>query len=335
MTIRELAKASGVSTATVSRMLNKNGFVSKEAEDKINAAMKDNDFQSEKRIKRRATGEGHPKQLNFTMLWTSDIRASMTGTGHDIMLGITETMRVIGANLVVDYIDSDGSVPKCLSDKSCDGIFLHGDHLPKHHADLVKKRPAVWLLQSGDTEYGDRVQPDHWGLGVSAYKNMELQGCKNVCCISHTLDSISLPYWHSRLEGFLHAGKFGKTKYCNINTAYTDPLSSPEDQKNIAIDIVDKLEKISPRPDGIFVANALGSYIHAELKHREITPMKDIYMISGDMDAYGQFLDSETVKIDIQGRQIGKLAAEAMLLRIKNPDMDKIKYFTEASLLTP
>ncbi|MDD7985314.1 LacI family DNA-binding transcriptional regulator [Lentisphaera marina] len=334
MTIRELAKAAGVSTATVSRMLNKNGFVSKEAEEKINAAMKANNFNSEKRTTRRASNDENSNQLNFTMLWTSDIRDSMTATGHEMMLGITDTLRSTGANLVVDYIDPNGDIPKCLTETGCDGVFLHGGKLPKHLAELVKKTPTVWLLQAGDTEYGDRVQPDHWKIGLNAYEHLKSQNCKHVCCISHKLSSISPPYWQSRLEGFSHAASFGAIKYSIIKTEDLGASTSPENISKAAIEVVNSFEELSPRPDGLFITNALGPYINAELTRRGTIPMKDIYMISGDMDSYGQFIDTETIKIDIQAREIGKLAAEAMLLRLKSPDMDKIKYITETKLLS-
>ncbi len=332
MTIRELAKAAGVSTATVSRMLNKNGFVSKEAEEKINAAMKANKFNSGQRATRRSSSYENSKQLNFTMLWTSDIRDSMTATGHEMMLGITEALRTTGANLVVDYIAPKGDVPKCLSETGCDGVFLHGGNLPNHLAELVKKIPTVWLLQAGDKDYGDRVQPDHWKIGLNAYEHLKSQDCKHVCCISHKLSSISPPYWHSRLEGFSHAAAFGTIKHSTIITEDLGSLQTSETLSKAAIEAVNNFEELSPRPDGLFITNAMGPYINAELIRRGISPTKDINMISGDMDSYGQFIDTETIKIDIQAREIGKLAAEAMLLRLKNPDMNKITYLTEVKL---
>jgi LacI family transcriptional regulator len=332
MTIRELAKAAGVSTATVSRMLNKNGFVSKEAEEKINAAMKASKFNSDKRATRRPASYDNSKQLNFTMLWTSDIKDSMTATGHEMMLGITDTLRTTGANLVVDYIDPNGDIPKCLTETGCDGVFLHGGNLPNHLAELVKKIPTVWLLQAGDTEYGDRVQPDHWKIGLNAYEHLKSQDCKHVCCISHKLASISPPYWQSRLEGFSHAAAFGAIKHSTIKTEDLGTSASPENISKATIEVVNSFEELSPRPDGLFITNALGPYINAELTRRGIIPMKDVYMISGDMDSYGQFIDTETIKIDIQAREIGKLAAEAMLLRLKTPDMNKITYLTEVKL---
>ena len=43
-TIRDVAKLAGVSVATVSRAINESGYVSKEAREKIEAAIKELDF---------------------------------------------------------------------------------------------------------------------------------------------------------------------------------------------------------------------------------------------------------------------------------------------------
>lgn len=338
MTIRELAKAAGVSTATVSRMLNKNGFVSQDARIKIKKAMKDGGYHPEDRHRRRGpsgSSAAFLKHRNFTMLWTSGVHHSKTGTGQELMQGITEALRPLGASLTVDYIDADGPTPKCLAANGNDGIFLHGDPLNERHAKLIRKIPSVWLLQVGGVDYGDRVQPNHRHTGISAYKLLEAQGCKNVCCISHTVKTSEVPYWGTRKNGFLQEAKFGKIKYHDIHTKYSEHLNQAEDQIRAAVEVVDQYIKLTPRPDGIFVANAMGPYIHAELKQRGIIPMKDVYMICGDVDTCGQYLSPEPVMIDIQGRQIGKLAVDAMLWRIKHADMDKVTHLLEPRLLIP
>lgn len=338
MTIRELAKAAGVSSATVSRMINKNGFVSKDARARISAAMKAVGYHPANRHKQRGpkgSSSAFLKHRIFTMLWTSGTKHSLTSTGQEMMLGITEALRPLGVSLLVDYIDSDNSIPKCLNNNKTDGLFLHGEPPGKPHSELIKKFPAVWLLQAGGIEYGDRVQPDHRSIGVKAYQHLEEAGCKNVCCVSHSFSSIQPPYWYSREQGFTYAAKFGKTKCNVIHTKYSRHLGNTEKAFEAAVIAVDKFLSILPRPDGIFVANAMGAYVHSELKRRGIIPMKDVYMICGDLDSCGQFLDPDPVKIDIQGGQIGKLAVNAMLWRIKNPQMSKINHSVESLLMYP
>jgi len=338
MTIRNVAKAAGVSTATVSRMINDNGFVSKETKEVILKAMKSEGYQLSKFKKRRGPRPSNTaglKYRNFTMLWTSGTEAASSTTGQKMMLGITESLQALGVNLVIDYINESNPIPQCLLSNNTDGIFLHGPPVSNEVVKLLKERPVIWLLQSGSHDYGDRVQPDHRHVGISSYKFLEAQGCKSVCCISHTVKSAEESYWYSRMDGFLHEARFGKMKCHNIHTRYSGDRAQLDYQIRAAVEIVDQYIKLTPRPDGIFVANTMGPYIHAELKKRGIIPMKDVYMIGGDIDICGQYLSPEPVMIDIQGRQIGKVAVEAMLWRIKHPNLNKMTYSMESEIETP
>jgi DNA-binding LacI/PurR family transcriptional regulator len=89
------------------------------------------------------------------------------------------------------------------------------------------------------------------------------------------------------------------------------------------------------RPDGLFVANNLGDYVHNELINRGIVPMKDLPMIAGDANVCAQHMDPEPIKIRVFSQQIGRLAVESLLLRIRTSDMPLLTHSLKPKLILP
>ena len=88
---------------------------------------------------------------------------------------------------------------------------------------------------------------------------------------------------------------------------------------------------MSPRPDGLFVTNDLCMLVHRELLNQGIVPMKDILFISGN----DEYLNPQTVGIDIFDRSIGNLAVQALLWRIRNPQMPIVTHSLKPQLIIP
>lgn len=89
---------------------------------------------------------------------------------------------------------------------------------------------------------------------------------------------------------------------------------------------------MNPRPDGLFVTNDLSAFIHRELINQGIIPQKDIQLVIGTDDFY---LNPQPASIHIFDQQIGKHAVQALLWRIKTPDMPQITCSLKPKLLIP
>lgn len=335
VTIQDVAEQAGVSTATVSRMINENGFVSPEAKAAIQAVIKATGYNPTRRRRTADLAASVLKTGNATLIWTVNQEMQMSNSGRDLMLGVTEGLRMINASLNVDYIDSSSYIPHSLQNGSIDGVFIHGPAPKANTLKYFKKFPVVWLLQQGAKDYGDRVQPDHRHAGTLAAQHLIDQGCRQLCCITtHSPDS---EYSQARADAFLKLAREQQIPTSVIEHSTPPPAeATPSARKVIAVEMATAFAKLSPRPDGLFVTSDLGPYVHIELTKLGIIPMKDVQMVAGDTNICAQFpLTPEPVTIRIFSKRIGRQAVELLLQRIKNPDMPQLTCTLKPELELP
>jgi DNA-binding LacI/PurR family transcriptional regulator len=335
VTIQDVAERAGVSTATVSRMINENGFVSAEAKEAIQAVIKATGYNPTRRRRHVNGASTALKNGCATLIWTTSQEMQMSNSGRDLMLGLTEGLRNINASLNVDYIDSSSYIPNSLQNGSIDGVFIHGPAPKASTLKYFKKFPVVWLLQQGSKDYGDRAQPDHRHAGKIAAQHLIDQGCRQLCCI--TTDSPNSEYSQARADAFLKLSSEQQIPTSVIEHITPPPVeATPTVRKAIAAEMTAAFAKLSPRPDGLFVASDLGPYVHNELTKLGIIPMKDVCLVAGDANICAQFpLSPAPVTIRIFSKNIGRQAVELLLLRIKNPDMPQITSLLKPQLELP
>ncbi|MFA5687611.1 MAG: LacI family DNA-binding transcriptional regulator [Kiritimatiellales bacterium] len=337
MTIQNVAKKAGVSTATVSRMINETTFVNAETKERILTAMKAVGYDPARRKRRKAPVFQSPlKHQNTAMIWVGGDDAQLTHTGQNMMQGITEALREMGASLTVDHLDSSGYIPRALMAGKLDGIFINGPAPSPAICDQLKKFPTVWLLQTGSVDFGDRVQPDHTFAGELAYGYLVNKGCRNLCCMSYAATPGHFQYWKSRTDSFVsHAAQNGIPCSLLDLPEPDNPESRQSDLAAAAANLVNSLIRLHKKPDGLFVANNLGVYVHNELSRHSVIPMKDLFMVAGDTMVCTQHMSPDPVKIRIFSKQIGQMAVEALLLRIRKPNMPNITHLIKPELVIP
>ncbi len=339
VTIKDIADLAGVSTATVSRVINERGFVKEKTRKKISNIIKKNNYVAPDPQKRRGPKLSKSTLLkyhNFTMIWSGGLEASNSPTGQAMMVGISEAMNSVGASLNIDMVGSSGELPKVLFTQKTDGIFLCGKGYSAEFMEKVKAFPVVWLLQVGPREFGERVQPDHEQVGRAAYEYLYGKGCRRLCCVSCRGCREIPAYWESRKNGFMNAGKYGDAECTLIELDYIDDFSSPlKVQAAAAGEAIARLKEIPGGCDGIFVANNLGTPIYSELMANRIIPMQDIEMVAGDIEVCVGYLNPEPVRIDIHAQEMGSFAFETMMWRLQHPEAPQITHLLKPSLIIP
>lgn len=335
VTIKDVAEQAGVSTATVSRLINENGFVSRQAKEMIQQVIRETGYVPKRRRQNADLAASALKTGNATLIWTISQEIQMSNSGRDLMLGLTEGLRKINASLKVDYIDSNDCVPHSLQDGNIDGIFIHGPAPKASALKYFKKFPVVWLLQQGSKDYGDRVQPDHTHAGKIAAQHLIDQGCRQLCCIRTCAPNVE----HSQARSTAFLNLANEKQIPTEVIEHRTPLSTkatPSERKAIAVEVAATFAKLNPRPDGLFIASEIGPYIHIELTKLGIIPVKDFHMVAGDTNICAQFpLTPAPVTIRIFSKRIGRQAVEMLLQRIKNPDMPQLTCTLKPQLELP
>lgn len=337
-TIQDVAKKAGVSTATVSRMINDNACVSAKTRDRIQAVIDETGYSPNRRSRNNSNNASvRLKNDNATLIWTADQELQQTNSGRYMMQGLTEGLRSIGATLNVDYIDRSDYIPRSLTNATTGGIFIHGPGPNEALQSYLGKLPVVWLMQQGPKVFGDRVQPNHVYAGQIACQYLIDQGCKNLCCITADSKAGANEFSISRSNGFVkQANATDMPTQVLKHKALNPAENSPTNQAAMAAKVVENFAKLKSRPDGLFVATNLGPYVHMELTKRGLTPMKDFLMIAGDKSICAQFpLDPEPVTIRIFSKEIGRQAFEILMLRLKSPNMPQLTCMLKPQLEIP
>jgi len=327
MTIKEVAKQAGVSTATISRVINNTGVVQKETRDKILRTIKELGYKPSTRQQIRSSGAAPLKHKNIALIWTGDSAVAFSETAREMVLGVLHQLQSLGAELTVDYITESDHIPKCIRDGKIDGVLLHGPEPSAAICERLRQFPVVWMLQAGSVEFGDHVQPNHNIFGRISAKHLIEQGCQQLCCISFTREHIDPPYWQSRANGFVNCAKVQQVN-CSVLHCSADLKESEREARSK--ELIDAFEKISPAPDGLFVANDFGNLIHSELMRRGITPMKDLLVIAGDVSAHPKVID-----LHLFIKELGQLSVDSLLWRIKNPNMPIVTHSIPPELMIP
>ncbi len=339
VTIKDIADLAGVSTATVSRVVNERGFVKEKTRKKISNIIKKHNYvapEPEKRRGPKLNKSALLKHHNFTMIWSGGADALSSLTGQAMTIGISEAANAIGATLNVDTLTPNGELPKILQSRKTDGIFLCGKSYPQEFLEKIKDFPVIWLLQVGPRPFGDRVQPDHEQVGRLAYEHLYSKGCRKLCCISCRKHNEIPDYWQSRETAFMNAARYGDAKCTLLDIDYIDNLYCPVKVKATAAgEAIARLKEIKDGCDGIFVANNLGFPVYSELLANGIVPVKDLEMVAGDIEVCGGYLNPEPVRIDIHAKEMGQFAFEAIMWRLQHPDAPQMTHLQTPSLIIP
>lgn len=145
MRIKDIAKLAGVSPATVSRVMNNNGYVKEEKREAVMKVIKDVDYQpnpiaqSLKNQKSQMLGVIVPK--------------ISTETASRVVAGVTEVAKAHGYQVLIANTDLDIedeiNYLKFLSNKSVDGIIMMGTEVTDRHLAVMDKLtvPIVILGQ--------------------------------------------------------------------------------------------------------------------------------------------------------------------------------------------
>lgn len=319
MSITEVARKANVSIATVSRVLNASPLVNAATVRRVQQAMRALKYRPPpvaERRGRKASPGGRLRHKTVALLWTSGRSAAGSLTGMEMLRGAAEALTALKVSLVVGQVGEDGHLPVAVSEGQVDGLLLHGPEPGPELSARLRTFPSVWLLSVGARDWGDRVRPDHAALGESAADTLAEAGCRRVACVSYA-PSHGL-FYTMRAEGFAHRAAVLGIENIPVGRSLPAQLDAGS-RYRAATQVAEELLSLSPRVDGVFVANELGGYLHEQLVRKGARPMKDFVMIAGDRDFCPQHLEPEPILVDVEGAALGRLAVDQLLWRVGHP----------------
>ena len=315
-TIRDVGKLAGVSVATVSRVINKKGYVSKETEEAIINAMKMLNY-TPNDVARRLAG----KKSNTIGLVIPNI---INPFFPEIARAAEDTANKLGFNLILCNADNnrekENQYYEMLINKQVDGIIIASyTAIPMDLLSLMDRGMPVVAL---DREYNGYEIPsikvdDRLG-GELAAKHLIECGCKDIAYITGPM---YIESFQERFEGF--------EKILKENNIYKSQLVKIEELSlKGGYEATKRLLEEVKEIDGIFAGNdilAIGCY--KALNDLGYKLYDDIKLIGYDgLESNINYLEISSVAQPMYS--LGKNAVELLVKIIKeegNITKEKIK----------
>ncbi|MGE8075599.1 LacI family DNA-binding transcriptional regulator [Listeria welshimeri] len=313
--IKDIAKLSGVSVATVSRVINDNGRFSEETRQKVLAVIKETNYQmnfsakSLRMNKSFSVGILVPDISNyFFSSVVQQMEAILFEQGYSTIICNT------GRNL-----DKELAYLNMLESKMVDGLIVisGADEFGFNYSNAENGIPYVCIdRQPKDKKDTIFISSNHYQGAFEATEALIHAGAISPVIFMHSRQSSSAK---ERLKGFQDALKKNNIQMDPELSIFTMDLQKPDYQKNIAT-FVQKAKKI----DGIF---AINDHIAIELLNFLPTIGKkipdDIKLIGFDDTPQCNYTVPKLSSVKQNIPEIAQITVDNLISIIKNPEQQK------------
>lgn len=310
LSIKEIAALSGVSVATVSRVLNDNGRFSEETRQKVLKVIKENNYQ----VNSIAQTLRSQRSTTIGMI-VPDIK---NGFFANLINQIEATLFTRGYSTIICTTDKDSAKEtaylKALDAKLVDGLICISGQEYLDLSVMSRRIPLVCIDRNPNVkgEVGF-VQSDNLTGGTVASQHLISEGCQQIAIVSKSDSPSSI---QKRVEGAVNE----INQHPNVN--YQLLLSDRKDLSNYArgVDIAKELVKQTQPVDGVFATNDwLAWGIIQGLKDHGVHVPTQVKVVGYDNDDICEILQPSLTTIS---QNIPELAEEAANLLLKMIHID-------------
>lgn len=323
VTIRDVAKAAGVSVSTVSKVVNGWTSISAETTARVNAVIDSLHYTPNS----RAVSFARKATMNIIFL-TSLEKEEAYKNPHmfDIMCGVYRELA--GFHYTVTLVDTSNeaypgeTVEKVIAAGSADGIVVHGSALNDRTAALIldKSFPHTIIGNPGFDNQLCWIDTNHMLGGQFAAEHLLSCGYERVAFIGgRKTDFIS----QQRLKGVRQTMLKSGHRMDNDHIVYTD--SSRESAHQATLNLVH-----SEHPPQAIVCenNVIALGVSRALEHANIKVPDEIAFLTFDRYPYTSIIDPEPTIIDIDVYDMGIQAGSAIARKLENPALLVQSYTT-------
>lgn len=310
-TMKDIARIAKVSTSTVSHVINNTRYVSDEIREKIMKVV--NELNYTPSAVARSLKVKETKTLGMLVTATSNPFFA------EVVSGVEQYCNQHHYNLIISSIDGNEQRLQqniqTLIQKQVDGLLLMYSDTRHAMVEQLNLNLPIVVMDWWPTELNaDKIYENSEFGAYLATKTLIEQGHKNIAIITGKLDK-SLA--HNRLLGYQKALQ---DAHLPINPDWI--IESHFDFEG-GVEGMKKLLQITPRPTAVFACSdtiAIGVYQVAWQQGLRIP--QDISVIGYDNIMLAQYLTPPLTTIHQPKAELGKLAVEILLERIKSPDLE-------------
>ncbi|NLS11300.1 HTH-type transcriptional repressor PurR [Vibrio sp. SM6] len=313
-TIKDVARLAGVSTTTVSHVINKTRFVAEATQEKVMQAVNELNYapsavaRSLKCNTTRTIGMLVTQSTNqFFSEVIDGVESYCYRQGYTLILcntgGIYEKQR--------DYI-------RMLAEKRVDGILVMCSDLTEELKEMLDRQvdiPKVVMDWGPESSKADKIIDNSEEGGYLATKFLIDNGHKDIACLSGQFEKAIC---QERISGFKRAMNEANLP---INQEW---LLEGNFECDTAVLTAEKITAMAKRPSAVFCFNdnmALG--LMSRLQQNGIRIPDEISVIGYDNIELAEYFSPPLTTIHQPKRRVGKNAFEILLERIKDKEHEK------------
>ena len=326
VTIKDVAKLAGTSTATVSKVLNGSYSISQKTIDNVHRAMEELNYHPNMRARNFAR-QSTRQVLFLTML--GENAGFSNPHMFEIMSGLEWTLGNKGYLLCVKNITPEEApefVKEVFDSKMADGVVIHASVISRKLDELIKYKeiPHIVLGQPDFTSHFCWLDIDNKLAGEMAANYLLQCGYKSLSFIGGTEnDKISA----HRLSGVLSVLK----EYDVIVPRHH--LQYGQSDCESGFRMTQSLLQNQNLPDAIICANNYIAYgcVNA-LKENHIKIPEDMGVLTFDDYPFSQILEPKLTVVNIDVYDMGTQAGKLIINKMKKPNLQIQFYCTLPSI---
>lgn len=314
--MRDIARLSGVSIATVSRYINNNGYVSDEVKDKIQQVIDELNYKPNALARAiftkssRTIGLMVPNISNpFFNQMALTIEKYANNNGYSIFLCNTE-----------DNPEKEKNYINILQSHRVEGIIIARSQCKEEYSTI--DIPVI----SFENHISDNiitVASDNYNGGRIAFEHLHNCGCKKIL---HVKGPSTFEATEDRYRGFLDAA--------GEKNVSIDSFEFESDfQVKMLEDSMEEIDQIS-KYDGIFVFNDIAAAVVMRfLLAKEINIPRDLQIIGFDNSFICEVLKPSLTTINQPVEEIGKVIIDLLIKLINGEEVECRDYTLGTSLI--
>ncbi|PHM50421.1 ribose operon transcriptional repressor RbsR [Xenorhabdus miraniensis] len=312
-TMKDVARLAGVSTSTVSHVINDNRYVSENVKKRVNAAIEELNYVP--------SALARSLKIKQTKTIGMLVTASDNSFYSEIVRGVERNCYERGYSLIL--CNTEGNVTRMLHSmetllqKRVDGLLImSSEHklLPKDFLLRYPLVPIVTLDWSPFDASSDVIKDNSLFGGELATTYLINRGFRKIACIAG-LQNTSLA--RQRLAGYRKAMRDARLEIPDGYEIHSDYEFAG------GLLSMKKLLQLPEIPEAVFAANdAMAIGVYQALYQAGLSVPDDISIIGYDDIAIAPYLIPPLTTIHQPKDELGKLAIDSLLYRMDNPESE-------------
>lgn len=321
MSITEIANFSGVSIATVSRVVNNSAGVNPITAEAVRKAISHLGYEQWAiRLRQREGPERGCRRMRIAFIVPGTFGRRVIPKFEELVAAMSSAADEAGASFTLAFAEDAAALGQQVAALRADGLILSGD--PR--AELLKKvgsKPCVWVMGAGHRpSIADQILPDSYAIGELAAEHLLAAGHTRLAFVNLEPDQCAM-----RARGLSFSSAAQRK---GVSAHLLEPASASANDPNanwppeVIAELAARFAALSPRPTGLLIPDDAQTAAIQPALVRAGVPLgpggTEIISVNQDL-TYLTGLEPRPVSIDASIASIGSRAVEQLLWRMSHP----------------